>query len=127
MSLIKELEELQVKANKYDNLAGRYVEHAEELGKIIEALIELKSKIDPVAGNSSDKSYIGRGVIMEAINDLHRILLSGTEVTRELVEKSYPEFSIAQHHYIMQVLKNRNGVLQRKEGHKSILYVQKEV
>lgn len=125
MNINKEIEELQIKATKYDNLKGRYVEHATELDRIIKDLQKLRADIDPVLN-----LYIGSKnniTLKDKRIEMLSMMYKGTEVTRDLILRTFPTLTTIQASQMMIALQKEKRVMKRKEGVKVILFVQKDL
>lgn len=124
---MKELSELQKKANKYDNLKARYVEHANKLKEAIKMLQELAQEIDPMISlGGVERSGVN---YQELAAETYQKMLNGVQVSSELLEKTYPHLSKKNILYLMKAIKEKYAkkIMKRKDGVKVFLYVQKEI
>ena len=125
--IMKELAEIQKKANKYDNIKARYVEHAEQLKKAIKLLQDLAQDIDPMVNlGSVERTGVNYQVLAAEVFEK---MLSGLEVSSDLLAKTYPHLSTKNVLYLMKSIKEKYAkkILKRKEGIKVFLYVQKDI
>ena len=126
MNLGKAFAEMQKKAIKYDNMRGRYLEHATKLKEIVKELNCVIKELDPYA-SVGEKRFSGID-FDKIIAELYDKALHGTEIGCEMVEKAYPELTEKKSNYVMTRLqKEHPKLMKRKEGRFIYLYVQKDI
>ncbi len=133
MNIYKKLEELEAKATKFENMKGRYVDHAKKLreiskdlqgdlkevsDKLSKNLESLAQEIDPVPTKKS-KDKINYD---EIVSDLLMVLRNGHHVTRDLILKNFSldEKKIG---YLMKKLEEKDNVQSTKDGVKKRLFM----
>jgi hypothetical protein len=122
-SLFGKVKELQKKANMYDNVRGRYVEHAKKIKQVVEILAGVMKELDPVIGmKESSKSGIN---YKEVIAELFGKIKAGASINSTLIEATY-DTTPAQALYIHNKLGKIKGVERRRDGKKVFLYITKE-
>jgi hypothetical protein len=123
-SVTKYIQELEQKAVKYDNSKDRYQEWAKKLDDVIKQLQALKIDIDPISGMHEPRKNSNMKMIAE---ELYNLLVHGTEISRDFIEKAYTEISFQQVAYLMKEIAQMNKVCQRKEGVRVIYFIAKDI
>lgn len=123
-NVLKEMKRLQQENIKAQNMRERYVVHAQKLKRIRDEIDELMKEIDPLlsvkTNNRSELDY------KEIIEDFYTRMEKGLQISREDIEKAYPELDYSKSYYVIKTLKDMKNVLSRKDGRILYLYIQKE-
>lgn len=107
----KQITELQKKAIKYENMRGRYLELAAKLKKAANILNEVATEIDPYINVTAEPG--SREKWDEVVAELYEKMQQGSEVTSELIQKTY-NLNAQKSNYITQKLRKMMNVESRK-------------
>jgi len=124
MTLLSDIQELTEKANRYENLKGRYVDHSAKLKAIIGQLQTLLSEIEPgsILTNHRKTGFN----YSEEIGILYNLMRGGTRINKNFLEKTYPDLDPKSHNYILNTLQKKHKVLKARKGNMVELYLLKE-
>ncbi len=143
----KALKEMKEKAARYDNLSTKYHDIARKLEKVEEKfgedmrhiqnrlseivkdtkveLEKITAEIDPIVTiKVRQASKVQYDVLAK---EFYNMLIHGTEITTELIAKTYPNLEQGNVNYIFALLQDMSGVDKRKEGVKAFLFAKKEI
>lgn len=118
--IYKKLRELEDKATRYDNQKKRYTELSEQLNQAMDILKAVVKELDPYTSMKprTKKKHD------EVVEELYRLLLGGTEVTTNLVMKTY-QLDARLAAYIMAKLAKSPEIDFRKEGRIKFLFAKR--
>jgi len=125
-NIIEQIQELKDKANRYENAKERYQEYRLKIKQTMEILDGVLTEINPFINSGSSKGKRKRNSKADLLMKLYDIMKTGTEITRDHIQTDWGA-SYNESGYIMTKLKSLNGVIQRKDGKSSVLYIQKEI
>lgn len=117
----KQFEQVMKDNERMNFIKQQYVENAkslialsEQLDNIRQAMIKLAREIDPVL----NAERIGRkhNSKEDMKRDLYETMRNGTYITRDLIEKTYPELDKNNVGYILMCLENMPHVEKVKDG-----------
>lgn len=116
----KELEEIENENKRLRNLKERYIEFADRLDNLGNELKSIAKDIDPVQGIRS-RSY--SGIDYEPfVSEIAQKMREGVHVSTELIDKTYPDLTQSNRHYIWQLVQKLGGVQKRKDRRTVYLY-----
>jgi hypothetical protein len=131
MALTEQIEQLEAKANKYDQLREMFATYNAELTKAITTLQAVQKQVAPfVSPTVSIKSTSSNGTrkhLTPYVDELLDKLNHGTHVTSDLVRKTYQDLNEQQVQAVMGLLAKRPNVMKTKDGATIRLYPKKEV
>jgi len=122
--LIAEITELRDKAGKYEVFKQDRVELSEKISRIANDLLGIAKIIDPMklkiskAGSQRDHS--------EHLNLFKDKMMSGVQVTRKLIESTYPDLEAQKVSYLITMIKKMPNVSSAKDGKAVRLFMTKE-
>lgn len=119
----KQIEELQKKANRYDNLKERNQKYIKTINHIIETLTELKKEIDPFI---TTQDVGKRKNFADIRKDIFNRLEGGEEFTIEKIENEFTIENKQAYHIVRELIKNKN-IAKRNEGRKIFIFANKTV
>lgn len=122
--LMKELDKLNRKAIKYDDLMARATEFAKKLNQAAALLKEVADELDPKADAPRERSGIN---YEEVADDFYLKMQAGAEVNSDLVLRTYPDWKYGNAQMLLQNLAGRPNVARRKEGHKVYYYCKRDI
>jgi uncharacterized coiled-coil DUF342 family protein len=124
-SILSEIEELTKTKAKYDNMKTKYLDIAKKLQEARSIIDDAINELDPYLKNISRETR-KRGLFVDAVSELQEKLQQGTEISLELIQHTYPDFTIEQHRWIFNLVSKTLGVKKRKEGRTAYLFYPKE-
>lgn len=119
VDMIKEVELLQRKSSKYDDLMKRSQEFATKLSKAAELINEVATELDPARMISTKER---RGInYNEIAAEVYEKMQKGTEITTDLLTNTY---GWDKNHivYLFNKLRGMPNVDERTEGKRVIIY-----
>ena len=125
-TLTKEIEEMQKKAERYENLKTQYIKIAEEIDTIIEKLERLRDEIDPVR-KAVQPTRKQNPRLKEIKAELIEMLQKGMQLTRTEIEEMYPEMTKIELGNMMTRIKELPNIDSTKDGVKVRIYMKKIV
>lgn len=130
-SILKRIEELSDKEARYEHMKQRYVVIANKLKEAATIIGDVMHEIDPLVNTkprSNERVRSTRADINEKLEELYKILQVGRTLTFDDVHKMYPNAPEGSLEYVFyNKLGKAPQVLKRSDGHKIVLYMQKEV
>ena len=117
-----DLEELQKKAIRYDNLMARAVEFSEKLSQAAELLNEVAKELNPTMPGTRGP----RQNYEEIADDIYIKMQAGLEVGTDFLIAAYPEWPYHKVMALIRHLQGRPNVTARKEKGKLYIYCKKE-
>jgi hypothetical protein len=131
MELQKQIEELQAKASKYENLREMFFQYNEQIQNAITLLEEVQRQIAPFLAPgliiTSQSNGNGRKKLRFYVDELYAKLNSGITITTALVLQTYQDLNQSQAHAIMALLEKQPNTTKTKDGVTVRLYAKKEV
>lgn len=122
--LIKQLELLQKKSNKYDDLMKRSGEFASKLRSAMKLIQEVLGELDP-AGSIMTRERSGINY-EEIAAEYYEKMQAGLEVGADLISRTYPDWNYSKVQAIMHHIRRLPDVEERKEKKKLYLFCKKE-
>lgn len=119
--LMSQIKELKKKANMYENVRGRYVEHAKKMQQAISILTDVMKEMDPVITMRERSGLNYKEILGELFDKLKR----GASIGTDLIQNAY-DLNKNQTMHVYMMLSKMRGVEKRKQGKKAFLYIQKE-
>jgi len=99
--------------NRLNIIKTNYIQYAVTLKSMGETLIRLAKEIDPIQTISGRKSKVSK---KEYIQEFYNLLLSGTQITRKLIETTYSQLNEKEVNYILTAIKHLPRVERVKDG-----------
>ena len=118
--MVKGINKISKENERLSIIQKEYVKNAEDLKQLANKLFEIAKRIDPVVGTKSGRKP--RKEMSEIVSSLLQSMNNGTQITVELIEKTYPELVKHQIYSTFSKLKNMPGVKFVKDGIHSRLY-----
>lgn len=97
----RELDALIKENDRLNIIKTNYIQYAITLKSMGETLIKLAKEIDPVQTMTKNKVRILK---KEYIKEFYNLLLNGTQITRKLIEATYPELDDSDLNYILTAI-----------------------
>lgn len=121
--IMKSIEELSEKANKYENMRQRYVEHARKIKEAVDILNDVMKEIDPFM---TVHTRTGCNInYSEMIAELKDKMINGTVIDAELINNTY-NLGERKSWYLLRKLSTEKNVIKRNAGKKIELVANKE-
>lgn len=127
--LLEELSKIQEQAKKYEyrrEIDEKIINKAKALKQDVQELIEMLDPASKLDKTQRKTKLEGRGEKAdenrERAKELYKILQAGTQITRDLITKTYPSASDNDVFQIRQMIRKMPNVETRKDKREIILY-----
>lgn len=118
---IDELKELARMGQKFEIMRTAYNQTSDRLMSISQELTEMAKGINPLIQTKTRSDV--RIPRKEIVNELYELMSKGTQITKELVEKAYPNMNQDAIGNTMYALSKMPNVVKAKDGQKVRLFL----
>lgn len=124
--LFKKIRELEDKAHKFDNMKDRYTKIAEKIQEGIRKFNEALEMMNPTLKlDNNQRARSPKGSYQDIFDWDWNVIRTGGEVSSMSLMKAYPDLTDNQMKAIFTKICHFKGIVQRKEGRRIFVYMDK--